>query len=103
MAVLSPVCAEHVAEEKAQDAKLARTLRRNGHYAESAQIPPVATVGPFLRGAAASKGLPTSVDRISCQPVSIQEAVPEHNATISPSQLPGTKYIIDFCVMLLEW
>ncbi|CAK0844440.1 unnamed protein product [Prorocentrum cordatum] len=31
---------------QAEDAELARTLREKGHYAESAQLPPVLTMGP---------------------------------------------------------
>eukprot|EP00959_Pyramimonas_sp_CCMP1952_P401985 8423475-Pyramimonas_sp.AAC.1 len=64
-------------------------LRGKGHYAESAQLSPVLTVGPWLRGAAAPKGLPSSMPRISCQPVCIQEEVPSQ-AVVHLLTPPGT-------------
>eukprot|EP00959_Pyramimonas_sp_CCMP1952_P207909 4348903-Pyramimonas_sp.AAC.1 len=93
MAVAPPLSPEPVMLAKAEDAELARTLREKGHYAESAQLPLVLTTCPRLRGAAASKGLPTSMPRISCQPVCIQEEIPTQAAVHLPAA-PGTKYIM---------
>eukprot|EP00959_Pyramimonas_sp_CCMP1952_P448681 9395317-Pyramimonas_sp.AAC.1 len=68
-------------------------LRGKGHYAESAQLPPVLAIGPGLRGAAASKGLPSILPRISCQPVCVQEEVPTQAVIHLPAP-PGTENIM---------